>query len=209
MKQLLLFQSEWESEDRQIVTALVGPFFPTAFDAEICNVLPDFRFKHSPFSLTDNMRQIQKTTLFDVMLTCQLNYYLGTLLINCFLCPLVRNNGCGPSIIISKPNCRICLLHLMCHKDVNYKIYNAFEKEYLLLWILHSCAHISICSISTLADTKWCTYQCQLYKSCCQCQLFLSVSVLWKWNGYLSRLPLLTLIVRTVMQLWIHLFPVL
>lgn len=149
MKQLLLFQSEWESEDRQIMTALVGPFFPTAFDAEICNVLPDFRFKHSPFSLTDNMGQIQKTILFDVMLTCQLNCYLGTLLINCFLCPLVRNNGCGPNIIISKPNCRVCLLHLMCHKDVNYKICNAFEKEYLLVNFTQLCTHIHLFHFNT------------------------------------------------------------
>lgn len=36
------------------------------------------------------------------------------------------------------------------------------------------------------------------YKSCCQSQLLLSVYVLWKWNGYLSRSSLLTLIVHTV-----------
>lgn len=44
--------------------------------------------------------------------------------------------------------------------------------QVFLLWILHSCRHISICSISRKADTEWCTYQCQdinpaVSLSCC------------------------------------------
>lgn len=62
------------------------------------------------------------------------------------------------------------------------------------MWILHSCRHISVCSIPRVADTEWCTYQCQdinpaVSLSCCY--QFMSCEnemVTWAAHHYLHWL---------------------
>lgn len=86
----------------------------------------------------------------------------------------------------------LILLHLMCHRDVNY---NAFYSTVLssrirvhLLWILHSCRHISVCSVLRKADTEWCIYRCldinpAVSLSCCY-QFMSCENEMVTWDPY-------------------------
>lgn len=86
----------------------------------------------------------------------------------------------------------LILLLLMCHRDVNY---NAFYSTVLssrirvhLLWILHSCRHISVCSVLRKADTEWCIYRCldinpAVSLSCCY-QFMSCENEMVTWDPY-------------------------
>lgn len=86
----------------------------------------------------------------------------------------------------------------LCHKDVNYKIH-CLWKEHYPLFKNTSASLVDFKQLQThihLFHFKRSWYRMMYisvsgYKSCCQSQLLLSVYVLWKWNGYLSRSPLL------------------
>lgn len=106
------------------------------------------------------------------------------------------------------------MLHLTCHKDVNYKTQPPLKGSTIhssgtqvhLLWIYTQLqTHIRLFHFKE-SWYRMMYISVSGYKSCCQSQLLLSVYVLWKWNGYLSRSSLLTLIVHTVTQLWSHPF---
>lgn len=65
-----------------------------------------------------------------------------------------------------------CELKYWSTSPLKKRTVHSWRVQVYLLWILHSCRHISICCISREADTEWCTYQCQdinpaVSLSCC------------------------------------------